>query len=355
MHSQSETSSSGLLSSNDQKKGDDLLIGGQAVIEGVMMRSPLYFTVAVRKPDGSIEVKKEKVPRLTEKHRLLRLPVIRGVAGLFQALALGIRALNYSANVAMEEGQPEGGKRIPAREDSRKGTGAVTKLSTAAALVVGIGAGVILFIVVPLLLTNLLFHLSGSSSLLSLSAVLRAPANKTFAYNLIDGLIRMIIFVMYVYGISLFKEIRRVFQYHGAEHKSIHAYESGEELTVENARKHSPVHPRCGTSFLLVVMVFSILAFSVMRSDLPFWVKLSGRIVLVPVIAGISYEFLKMSAKRRNQRFFRFLVMPGLWLQKITAKEPSDDQLEVGIQALKAALEEESHPYANAAPVIDAR
>lgn len=312
-----------------RSEDEDILIGGQAVLEGVMMRSPRHCTVAVRRPDGRIEVKKEQVTRLTDRHRLLRLPVIRGIMTLFQTLALGIRALNYSAAIALEEGAAE---KQPARWKE--------KLATAGALVLGLAAGIVLFVAVPLLLTNLFFHIFEPG--FRFSAVLEAPKNRTFSYNLIDGLLRMGIFVLYIVAISLFAEIRRVFQYHGAEHKSIHAFESGETLTLENARRHSPMHPRCGTSFLLVVMVVSILVFSFLRSDLSFWVKFAGRLVLVPVVAGVSYEILKFSARKRDARFMRYLVLPGLWLQKITTREPSDEQLEVGLTALEAAIQAEA-------------
>jgi uncharacterized protein YqhQ len=198
-------------------------------------------------------------------------------------------------------------------------------------MIFAFGLGIGLFVYLPLLLTNLLENIVpplGRSSLL---------------FNLIDGIIRITIFLIYLFGISLIKELRRVFDYHGAEHKTIYTYENGEELDVEHAEKHSTLHPRCGTNFLLIVMIISILVFSILRSDAPFYLKFLSRIVFVPLIAGVSYELIRFAAKKQETTWARWITKPGLYLQKITTKPPSKEQLEVAIRALQAVLEMEKN------------
>jgi uncharacterized protein YqhQ len=290
--------------------GVDMLIGGQAVIEGVMMRSLTGFSVAVRQPDGGISIKKEKLVSIAKKYPFLKIPVLRGSVVLIQSLILGMRALNFSASVASEgeEGGPE-----------------LSNWAVAGTLVFALALGVGLFILAPLALTNLIRRYL-------------APGMGNFAYNAVDGLIRALFFFVYIVSISLMKEIRRVFQYHGAEHKTVYTFEAHEDLTVENARPKSTLHPRCGTSFLMFVMAISILVFSLVPSAAPFVVKFGARVVLIPLIAGLAYEVIRFSARHLRNPVCRLLIKPGLWLQKITTKEPDDRQLEVAIVALREAL-----------------
>ena len=291
-------------------KNVDMLIGGQAVIEGVMMRSLTGYTVAVRQPDGGVSLKKDKLTSITAKYPFLKFPVLRGSVVLIQSLILGIRALNYSASVssAGEDGEPE-----------------MSNWAIAGSMGMALLLGVGLFILAPLGLTNLLR-----------SYVF--PEMGNFAYNAIDGVIRAIFFFVYIASISLMDEIRRVFQYHGAEHKTVYTFEANEELTVENARSKSTLHPRCGTSFLMFVMAISILVFSLIPSSAHFAIKFGARVVLIPLIAGLAYEVIRFSARHLNNAACRVLITPGLWLQRITTKEPDDKQLEIALIALKEAL-----------------
>ncbi|MGZ5450197.1 MAG: DUF1385 domain-containing protein [Thermoanaerobaculia bacterium] len=291
-------------------KNVDMLIGGQAVIEGVMMRSLTGYSVAVRQPDGGVSIRKDKLVSITQKYPFLKIPVLRGSVVLIQSLILGMRALNYSASVASagEDGEEEMSNWAIAG-------------SMGLALVLGVG----LFILAPLGLTNLIRHYL-------------LPEMGNFAYNAIDGVIRAVFFFVYVWSISLMEDIRRVFQYHGAEHKTVYTFEANEELTVENARGKSTLHPRCGTSFLMFVMAISILVFSLIPSTAPFAVKFGARVVLIPLIAGLAYEIIRFSARHLTNPVCKVLIRPGLWLQRITTKEPDDKQLEIAIIALKEAL-----------------
>jgi len=294
---------------------EKLNIGGQAVLEGVMMRSPHGFTVAVRKggkPGADIVVLRETLRPLGERFPLFKKRIIRGSAALFEAMWLGVRALNFSANEAMED------------EDGKKEE--IGPLALAGTMVLAIAFALGLFLALPLLLTNLLgmkYGIVGNSSL---------------AFNLTDGVLRVALFLGYVSGISFMKDIRRVFEYHGAEHKAIAAYEAGIDLTVENAKRYSCIHPRCGTSFLLAVVALSIVVFSLIPGAWPLWAKAASRVVLLPVIAGLSYEFIKYTAKRRGHPLIELVIQPGLWLQRLTTREPSGDQIEVAIRALNEAL-----------------
>jgi uncharacterized protein YqhQ len=298
---------------------EDILVGGQAVIEGVMMRTPHAYAVAVRRTDGSVEVKREPVKRLSTYWKPLSWIIIRGFAVLLQSLVLGIRTLNFSINVSMKDTDSESqAKPTKVKKES-------TTFPVAIPMVVGVAAAVFVFILLPLWITS---WLRGY-----------VPAiHNWLVFNLVDGLIRVVFFLSYIVLISLMKDIRRVFQYHGAEHKVVYTWEAVEELTVENARKKSTLHPRCGTSFLLFVMVVSIVVFSLFKFN-AFWAIFLSRLVLVPLVSGLSYELIRLSAPRCQRGFFRLVVLPGLALQRITTKEPSDDQLEVAIRALKEALE----------------
>jgi uncharacterized protein YqhQ len=346
-------------------KDEQIIVGGQAVIEGVMMRAPHSYAVAVRRPDGKIVFKAERLPSLAEKYPLLKVPVLRGAGILIHSMILGIKALNYSANVAFHEDSGESEIEEAKAEAVKSSVNApvavatvpavkeVKKTSTSAALgsmVFAIIFNVILFIVLPLLLTNMLFVYLGGGTLNAqsasgtwyadawawLSAALH-PVRPSIAFNLVDGLIRMTFFLMMITSFSLLRDIRRVFEYHGAEHKVVYNWESGEELTVENARRQPRQHPRCGTSFLMVVMLVSIIAFSVVKFDSLF-LNFLVRLALMPLVAGISYEIIRASAKSKMQWFFSIITRPGLWLQNITTKEPDDEQLEVAIYSLKEAL-----------------
>ena len=311
----------------------ELLVGGQALIEGVMMRSPGAYGIAVRRPDGSLAFQRGKVASLARRYPFLKLPVLRGVAVLFQSLAVGIRALNFSAEEAMaalpKETAPADAAPLDAESKAEpKKPEKASSWAIAGSMAFGLGAGVLFFIFLPLWLTQLgekyLFgHLS------------------SLGFNLVDGGLRALFFLAYIFAISRMKDIHRVFQYHGAEHKVVFAYEKKLPLTVENARAQSRLHPRCGTSFLLFVLLVSILVFALIPKTAPFLVKFGGRLLLVPLIAGLSYEVLRFTAKHRAAPLFNLLVAPGLALQRITTQEPTDDMLEVGIAALEEALRED--------------
>ena len=306
----------------------ELLVGGQALIEGVMMRSPGAYGIAVRRPDGSISFQRGKVASLAKRYPLLKLPVLRGVAVLFQSLAIGIRALNFSA----EEAMIDPAKAAPAGE-AEPGTKETKDKASSWAIVgsmaFGLGAGVLVFIFLPLWLTKLAEDYVFRGQLSSL------------AFNLVDGGLRALFFLGYIWIISRMKDIHRVFQYHGAEHKVVFNYEKQLPLTVENARVQSRLHPRCGTSFLLFVLLVSIVVFALIPKSAPFLVKFGGRLLLLPAIAGVSYEVLRFTAKHRAAPLFAVLVAPGLALQRITTQEPTDDMLEVAIAALEEALRED--------------
>lgn len=290
-------------------------IGGQAVIEGVMMRAPRSMAIAVRRPSGEIVIKKEEVVPLSERFPLVKLPIVRGAVALFSSLIIGITALNFSANEAMvEEKEGEEGE---AKQE-------ISSWAMAGTMAVAFGFGILLFFILPLYLTKLLTPIIGESNII---------------FNLVDGVIRVAVFLIYIFSISRMGDIQRVFQYHGAEHKSIFAFEAGEELTVENVRKYSCLHPRCGTSFLLIVMLVSIVIFSLIPKLWPFYFKAGSRVILLPLIAGVSYELLKWSAKHDQLPLVKLLISPGLALQRLTTREPDDSQLEVAIRSMSEALE----------------
>ena len=284
-------------------------VGGQAVLEGVMMRAPRSMAIAVRRPSGEISVKREEVPPLSERYPIVKLPILRGAVALFTSLVMGIGALNFSANEALAEGEE--------KEE-------LSSWALGGTMVVALGFGVLLFFVLPLYLTKLLVPVIGDSNLV---------------FNLVDGVIRVAVFLLYIVSISRMSDIQRVFQYHGAEHKTIFAFEAGEELTVENVGRYSRLHPRCGTSFLLIVMLVSIVIFSLIPKLWPFWMKAGARVVLLPVIAGVSYEFLKWSAKNDRHPLVRLVIAPGLALQRLTTREPDASQIEVAIRSMEDALE----------------
>src|SRR3990170_5843466 len=295
------------------KRRDPLRVGGQAVIEGVMMRSPSSMAIAVRRPNGEIVVKRERLDFFSEKKFFSKLPLIRGVINLLSALILGMKALNFSANQSLEEEKE------------------VSSWTMGLTFAFALCFGIFLFFLIPLFLTK---WLRFAIPMVSTSGIL---------FNLVDGIIRLMIFLAYLWAISFFKEIRRIFQYHGAEHKSIFAFEAGEMLVADRVKGYSYLHPRCGTSFLLIVMVVSILVFALIPHQLSFGYKVASRVVLIPFIAGISYEIILFADRKRENRGIQYFIKPGLWLQRLTAREPTDAQIEVALRALQAVLELEGY------------
>jgi uncharacterized protein YqhQ len=305
-------------------------VGGQAVLEGVMMRAPGMVATAVRKANGEIVVRKEPHVSLGERYPAFKLPILRGAAGLIEMLVIGMRTLNFSAEVAMmdADGANIGNGKSPDGQAGRKGESVKLGITVAVSLLIGVA----IFFVTPLFVTTSLFVVD----------------QEPLAFNLIAGAIRIAMLLAYLGLISLMKDIKRLFQYHGAEHKAVFAFELGAGLTVEGAARQTRFHPRCGTSFLLIVMVVSILLFSVLDTLLISWLgsidlvtRLLTHLPLIPLVGGISYEFIKASAKRSTTPIGKMVVAPGLWLQKITTKEPDDRQLEVAIIALRCALGDE--------------
>ncbi|HEU4768591.1 MAG TPA: DUF1385 domain-containing protein, partial [Pyrinomonadaceae bacterium] len=373
----------------------DLIVGGQAVIEGVMMRTPNAYAIAVRKADGTIINTAAPLPKWSDKYPLLKLPVLRGGAVLIQSMGLGIKALNYSANVAFEEADEAEAKEVkvalspaviegegdfagltgavpgyipvPTQERSKDELKKGTTAAAAGSIVFALIFNVLLFVAAPLLLTNALFIAAGWAPAPAVVSSAPAPAvagetttptestpawytrawtnvrtylhpvRPSVAFNLIDGLIRMTFFLIMIVSFSLLKDIRRVFQYHGAEHKTVFTWEAGLPLTVDNARPQPRQHPRCGTSFLMVVMLVAIILFSVVKFD-SLMLNFLVRLALMPVVAGLSYEIIRLSAKKESSWIFKLMTRPGVWLQNITTQEPDDQQLEVAIEALKESL-----------------
>ncbi|HKG43807.1 MAG TPA: DUF1385 domain-containing protein [Gaiellaceae bacterium] len=286
-------------------------IGGQAVLEGVMMRGPSNWAVAVRKPDGQIAEVCRPIESVMKRHWFFRLPVVRGVIALGESLAIGFRALSISAQyAAQEEGSDAEAEEVQ------------TELSRGAlffAFAVAIAFALLLFKVTPVLITNWL------------------PIDTTGWFVVVEGLIRVTLFVLYLFLISLLPDLRRVFQYHAAEHKAINAYEAGEELEPQTVQRFSLIHPRCGTAFLLWVMVIAIFVFAFFGRPAWYWL-IATRILLLPVIAGIAYELIRFAGKHTDNRALMTLLAPGLWLQRLTTREPTLDQLEVSIRALREVL-----------------
>jgi uncharacterized protein YqhQ len=283
-------------------------IGGQAVLEGVMMRGPSNWALAVRKPDGEIAQVEREIHSVMARHRFFRLPVIRGIIALGESLAIGFRALAISANYAAQE---EGDEDEVSTELSRG--------SLIFAFAIAIGFAIMLFKVTPALLTSWL------------------PIENTGGFVIVEGVIRVAIFVLYIVLISFLPDLRRVFQYHAAEHKAINAYEAGEELVPEKVQRFSLIHPRCGTAFLLWVMVIAIFVFAFFGRPTWYWL-IASRILLLPLIAGLAYELIRFAGRHTDNRVLMTLLAPGLWLQRLTTREPTLDQIEVSIRALREVL-----------------
>lgn len=296
------------------ESGDDPLIGGQAVIEGVMMRSPHSYCIAVRRPDGAVVIDESPITRLADRYRILRWPVLRGVATLGQALTLGMRALRFSANQS-----------LAAENESRPGKQPVEISGWLMALNIAVSLGIFVFLYKFL-------PLAAASRLEAAFPSMSGPA----AFSLVDGVIRLGIFLAFLGLISRLPDIRRVFQYHGAEHKVVFNFESGRPVDVANAQSFSTFHPRCGTSFLMVVMLVSIGVYALLPFE-SFGPRLLSRVALLPLIAGLSYEVIRFAA-RRGEGLVQWLVAPGLWLQRITTQAPDGDQVEVSIRALRGAM-----------------
>ncbi|HLJ86573.1 MAG TPA: DUF1385 domain-containing protein [Candidatus Angelobacter sp.] len=332
---------------------EEALIGGQAVLEGVMMRSPHAWGIAVRTPTGEIATHCEPLARPSDRRKWLAWPLVRGLVTLGQAMNLGYRALKFSADVVLNaisqqeseenkakgDGVPafkESSRQEDAKESSESGKkGEITGWMIAGNVIISIGFFIFMYKLVPLAAAT---ELRKSWSAMS----------NNFVFNLVDGAIRLALFVLFIWGISLWKDIHRVFEYHGAEHKTVFAYEAQRDIpTIEYTQKFSTYHPRCGTSFLMTIMLISIFIYAAIPIagsnaslhifDLVFWKRFAIRVLLLPVIASISYEMIRFSAKH-GRSLFALLTMPGLWLQRITTQQPSDDQVECAIKALDEAM-----------------
>lgn len=357
----------------------DLIVGGQAVMEGVMMRTPSAYAIACRKSDGEIITTAESLPKWSDKYKWLGWPVLRGGATLIQSMALGIKALNFSARIYEEDlkAQEELTKEkaletraalvegtedeaflkapvkvvMPEKKEEAKPKKLAQSASAVGSIIFALGFNILLFIVAPLVLTNLLFIWLGwataptittdaswwQTALAYVWKIKLDSFGSWVGFNLIDGVIRMIFFIIMIFSMSFLKDIRRVFEYHGAEHKTVYAWEKGLNLSVENATLQRRQHPRCGTSFLMVVMLVSIVLFSVITFEAT-WLNLVVRIALMPLVAGLSYEVIRYAAKKESGAIFKFMTLPGLWLQNITTQEPDSEQIEVAIRALDESL-----------------
>jgi uncharacterized protein YqhQ len=354
----------------------DLIVGGQAVMEGVMMRTPSAYAIACRKSDGRIVTTAESLPKWSDTYKWLGWPVLRGGATLIQSMALGIKALNFSARIYEEDlkAQEELAKEkqmetqavlaggtvdeaflkapvkviMPEKKEEAKPKKVTQSAGAVGSIIFALGFNILLFIVAPLLLTNVAFIAAGWAEgpvvaesanwwAMTKAYIWEVKPHSWIAFNLIDGLVRMFFFIVMIFSMSYLKDIRRVFEYHGAEHKTVFTWEKGLELSVENAATQKRQHPRCGTSFLMVVMLVAIVLFSVIKFD-AMWLNLIVRIALMPVVAGLSYEIIRYAAKKESGAIFKIMTLPGLWLQNITTQEPDGEQLEVAIKALDESL-----------------
>jgi uncharacterized protein YqhQ len=315
--------------------GEETLVGGQAVLEGVMMRSPHAWAIACRKPSGEVVTMSEPLKRPSEKHKWMAWPVVRGVMTLGYAMNLGYRALRFSANVAIEDVMQEKGTAAgsdakvaapPADSDKtqdRKKAAALSGWLAAVNIVISLAFFIFMYKYIPLL---------AATELKKIDPALGGQ----IIFNLVDGVIRLGLFLLFIWGVSLWKDIRRVYEYHGAEHKTVFAFENGDLLETAEVQKYSTYHPRCGTSFLMTVMLISI-AFYMLIPFTTFWARFASRIVLLPIIAGVSYEIIRFAARHRGS-LFAMMTAPGLWLQRITTQSPSDEQAQCAIVALDHAM-----------------
>jgi len=320
------------------ESGEETLVGGQAVLEGVMMRSPHAWAIACRKPSGEVVTMQEPLDRPSEKHKWMAWPIVRGVVTLGYAMNLGYRALRFSANVAIEDIMQDGHEKgagtatsaFPApsaqadpKSQGREKAAAISGWLATVNILISVGFFIVVYKYLPLLAATELKKID--------------PAlGGRIIFNLIDGAIRLALFLFFIWGVSLWKDIRRVYEYHGAEHKTVFAFENGDPLETAAVQKYSTFHPRCGTSFLMTVMLISI-GFYMLIPFTSFWGRFGARIALLPVIAGVSYEIIRFAAKHRGS-LFALMTAPGLWLQRITTKPPSDDQAHCAIVALENAM-----------------
>jgi uncharacterized protein YqhQ len=293
--------------------GEETLVGGQAVLEGVMMRSPHAWAIACRKPSGEVSTHSEPLERLSEKHKWMGWPVVRGVVTLGHAMSLGFRALKFSANVALDE--------IPANDKGERLE--ISGWMAAINVIISVGFFIFMYKFLPLV---------AATELKRVNPIF----GQQIIFNLVDGAIRIGLFLFFIWGVSLWPDIRRVYEYHGAEHKTVYAFENGDPLQTSAVQKYSTYHPRCGTSFLMTVMLISILVYTLIPVT-TFWARFGVRIALLPVIAGLSYEIIRFAAKHRGS-LFALMTTPGLWLQRITTQPPSDGQAECAILALEQAM-----------------
>jgi uncharacterized protein YqhQ len=314
--------------------GEETLVGGQAVLEGVMMRSPHAWAIACRKPSGEVVTMSEPLERASEKHKWMAWPIVRGVTTLGYAMGLGYRALRFSANVAIEDVmQSEGSTTSPgetsaqispeSKSQAREKAATISGWLAAVNIVISLAFFIFMYKYVPLV---------AATELKKIDPALGGQ----IMFNLVDGVIRLILFLLFIWGVSLWSDIRRVYQYHGAEHKTVYAFENGDPLTTTAVQKYSTFHPRCGTSFLMTVMLISI-GFYMLIPVTTFWARFAIRIALLPVIAGVSYEIIRFAAKHRGS-LFALITAPGLWLQRITTKPPSDEMAQCAITALDQAM-----------------
>ncbi|HEY7353867.1 MAG TPA: DUF1385 domain-containing protein [Terriglobales bacterium] len=297
--------------------GEETLVGGQAVLEGVMMRTPHAWAITCRKPSGELSTHSEPLERLSEKHKWMGWPVVRGVITLGHAMTLGFRALKFSANMQLDELQKDGSGKVPEKKFEISGWIAVVNI------LISVGFFIFMYKYLPLLATTELKKAHPS-------------LNGQISFNLIDGLIRLALFLVFIWGTSLLRDIRRVYQYHGAEHKTVFAFENGDPLSTREVQKYPTFHPRCGTSFLMTVMIISIFVYMIFPIT-SFWGRLALRIALLPVITGISYEIIRFAAKHQKS-LFAIMTAPGLWLQRVTTRPPSNEQAECAISALNQSL-----------------
>jgi uncharacterized protein YqhQ len=295
------------------ESGEETLVGGQAVLEGVMMRSPHAWAIACRKPSGEISTHSEPLERLSEKHKWMGWPIVRGVMTLGHAMTLGFRALRFSANVALDE--------IHAGDKGKKLE--VSGWMAAVNIIFSVGFFIFMYKFLPLL---------AATELKRINPIF----GEQIIFNLVDGAIRIALFLLFIWGVSLWRDIHRVYEYHGAEHKTVFAFENGDPLDTASVQKYTTYHPRCGTSFLMTVMLISILVYTLIPVT-TFWARFGIRIALLPFIAGASYEIIRFAAKHRGS-LFALMTAPGLWLQRITTQPPSDQQAECAIVALNHAM-----------------
>ena len=317
------------------ESGEETLVGGQAVLEGVMMRSPHAWAIACRKPSGEVVTMSEPLERPSEKHKWMAWPIVRGVMTLGYAMNLGYRALRFSANVAIEDvmqGEGDGRPAVPVAPPAQSAEESAKSREKAATISNWLAVGNLLLSLAFFIIMYKYIPLVAATELKKFNPALGGR----IIFNLIDGGIRLVLFLFFIWGVSLWKDIRRVYEYHGAEHKTVFAFENGDPLTISAVQKYSTYHPRCGTSFLMTVMLISI-GFYMLVPFTTFWARFASRIALLPLIAGVSYEIIRFAAKHRGS-LFALMTAPGLWLQRITTQPPSDEMAQCAITALENAM-----------------